>query len=57
MEVPQGNFQWSYLKQAKMSFFFPLFFLYKIREQEGRIGPAWSFGTGGGRGSGEMVKK
>jgi hypothetical protein len=40
MEMPQGNFLCSYLKQAKMSFFF-----YKIREQEGRTSPA----QGGGK--------
>jgi hypothetical protein len=38
MEVPQGNSLCSYLKQAKMSFFFPFFC--KIGEQEGRMGPA-----------------
>jgi hypothetical protein len=35
MDVPQGNFLCSYLKQVKVSFFF----FYKIREQEGRRGP------------------
>jgi hypothetical protein len=37
MEVPQGNFQCSYFKQAKCL----LFSFFKIREQESRIGPAW----------------
>jgi hypothetical protein len=40
MEVPQGNLS-SYLKQEKMSFFF----FNKIREQEGRTGPAWGVGN------------
>jgi hypothetical protein len=45
------------LKQAKVSFFWFSFYLYKIREQEGGIGPAWGIwyqwqGWGGG---GEMV--
>jgi hypothetical protein len=38
MEVPQGNSQGSYLKQAKMSFFS---FFFKIGEQEGGKGTAW----------------
>jgi hypothetical protein len=52
MEVPQRNSPRSYLKQAKMSFFF---FLHKIREQEDRTGPAqggwyqWERGGGGKR--------
>jgi hypothetical protein len=37
MEMSQGNSLYSYLQQTKMSFFF----FYKIREQEGRRGPAW----------------
>jgi hypothetical protein len=36
MEISQGNSLYSYLKETKMSFFFN-----KIREQEGRTGPAW----------------
>jgi hypothetical protein len=36
MEVSQGNSLHSYLKQAKISFFF----FYKIKEQESGIGPA-----------------
>jgi hypothetical protein len=48
MERPQGNSLCSYLKQTKMSFFFPF---YKIREQEGRTSPAWGQGVGvSGRG-------
>jgi hypothetical protein len=39
VEVPQGNSFYNYLKQAKTSFLFSLF--YKIREQEGRMGPGW----------------
>jgi hypothetical protein len=38
MEMSQGNSLYSYLIQAKMSFFSFLF--YKIREQKGRAGPA-----------------
>jgi hypothetical protein len=34
--MSQANSLYSYLKKTKMSFFF-----YKIREQEGRIGPIW----------------
>jgi hypothetical protein len=55
MEGPQGNSLCSYLKQARMSFFF----FYKIGEQEGKTGPA-----GGGRlvpvsagGGGERVQE
>jgi hypothetical protein len=48
MEAPQGNSLCSYLKQAKISFFF----FYKIGEQEGRTGHAWEglvpVGGGGG---------
>jgi hypothetical protein len=45
MEISQGNSLCShlYLKQAKMScfsFYLFSFFFFKIREQEGRIGPA-----------------
>jgi hypothetical protein len=36
MEMSQGNSLCSYLKQKCYFFFF-----YKIREQEGRIGPVW----------------
>jgi hypothetical protein len=57
MEVTQGNSLCSYLKQAKMSFLFSLF--YKIREQEGETGSAWGrtvIAVGGG-GSGERVKE
>jgi hypothetical protein len=39
MEVLQGNSLCSYLKQAIMSFIFPLFC--KIGEQEGGTDPAW----------------
>jgi hypothetical protein len=57
MEIPQGNSLCSYLylKQANMSCFsfsFFFFFFCKIREQEGRTGPAWGGGVvpvGGGR--------
>jgi hypothetical protein len=54
MELSQGNSLCSYfyLKQAKMSFFF----FYKIREQEGRAGPAWGeqcWYRGRGRGVGK----
>jgi hypothetical protein len=44
MEISQGNSlcSYSYLKQAKMSFF--SFIFYKIREQEGGVVP-----VGGGR--------
>jgi hypothetical protein len=41
MEMLQGNFLCSYLKQAKMSFFFLSFFFYKIGDQEGGIGSVW----------------
>jgi hypothetical protein len=46
MEMSQGNSlcSYMYLKQTKLSCFsFHLFFffLYKIREQEGRTGGAW----------------
>jgi hypothetical protein len=47
MEISQGNVPCSYLKQAKMLFFSFLF--YKIREQEGRAGPAWEEGGNGRR--------
>jgi hypothetical protein len=39
MEMPHGNSLCSYLKQTKCHFIL-LLFLYKIREQEGRIGLA-----------------
>jgi hypothetical protein len=42
MEMSQGNSLHSYLKQAKMSFFF-LFLLQNWRK-EGRTGPAWGGG-------------
>jgi hypothetical protein len=51
MEMPQGNSLCIYLKQAKISFFF---FIYKIREQEGRTGLARGIGTSGG---GDVVGK
>jgi hypothetical protein len=48
MEISQGNSLCSNLKQTKL----PLFFLYKIKGQEGRIGLAWrdwyQYGEGGG---------
>jgi hypothetical protein len=47
MEMSQGNSLCSYLKQTKM----PFFFFYKIREWEGRKGPAsgsWYQWEGGG---------
>jgi hypothetical protein len=54
MEVPQGNFLCSYLKQAKMSFFF----FYKIGEQEGGTGPAgWGERSVGISGRAEEVGK
>jgi hypothetical protein len=40
MEMSQGNYLHRYLKQKYH--FFPFF--YKIREQEGRKGPAWGGG-------------
>jgi hypothetical protein len=48
MEISQGNSLCSYLylKQAKMSFIF-YFFFYKIRQQEGRTGPAQGVGDVG----------
>jgi hypothetical protein len=46
IEVPQGNFLCSYLKQTKNVTFLLLLFLYKIREQEGRTGPVWSTEAG-----------
>jgi hypothetical protein len=51
MEVPQGNSLCSYLKQPKMSVFFLLLFLYKIKEQEDGNGPTWGgwFQWEGGR--------
>jgi hypothetical protein len=54
MEMPQGSSPCSYLKQ-KCNYL--LIFLYKIREQEGKTGPAWGdwYQFEGGRG-GEMVK-
>jgi hypothetical protein len=42
MEMSQGNFLCSYLKQTKMSFFF---LFYKIREQKGRTDPILGIGT------------
>jgi hypothetical protein len=36
MEMSHGNSLYSYLKQTKVSFF-----LNKIGEQEGKIGPIW----------------
>jgi hypothetical protein len=51
MEVPQGNSLCSYLQQAKMSFFFLLFILYKIGEQEGgKVPPGGVVLVGGGEG-------
>jgi hypothetical protein len=41
MKVPEEKSPCSYLKQAKMSFFFSS---YEIGEQEGRTGPAWKGG-------------
>jgi hypothetical protein len=43
MEMSQGNYLCSYLKQTKISFFF----FYKIGEQEGRAHPVWGIGTSG----------
>jgi hypothetical protein len=50
MKMSQEKPMYSYLKQTKMSFFF----FYKIREQEGRIGPVWGLATNG---RGENVGK
>jgi hypothetical protein len=36
MEISQGNYLCSYLKQTKI-----LLFFYKIGEQEGRKAPVW----------------
>jgi hypothetical protein len=56
MELPQGNSLCSYLRHQKYEFFLP--FLYKIREQGGRTGPAWGdwYQWAVGR-DGEMVKE
>jgi hypothetical protein len=53
MEVLQRNSLCSYLKKAKMSFFL-LLFLYKIKKQEDKTGPAEGVGTSGSR---EEVRK
>jgi hypothetical protein len=56
MEMSQGNSLCSYLKQAKMSSFFSLF--YKIEGLVGRTGPAWGgLGEGGTSRKGEEVGK
>jgi hypothetical protein len=44
MEVAQGNSLCSYLKQTKNV----IFFIHKIREQEGGTGSAWKVGNSGG---------
>jgi hypothetical protein len=46
MKMPQGNPHVSTLNKQKCNFSL-IFVLYKIGEQEGRIGPAWGFGTSG----------
>jgi hypothetical protein len=54
MEIPQGNALCSYLKQAKMSFYFSFFC--KIGEEEGGTGTSWVVGKRGmGRRSGKDV--
>jgi hypothetical protein len=53
MEISQGKSLWSYLKQAKMSFFF-LFFIYRFGEQESRTGSAGGGHPWEGEGGREM---
>jgi hypothetical protein len=44
MEMSQETLYVSILNKQKSHFFF----IYKIREQEGRTGPVWGFGTSDG---------
>jgi hypothetical protein len=53
MEVPQGNSLCGSFKQAKISFFLLIFFLYKIREWKGAKVPALDLELVGGGGGGK----
>jgi hypothetical protein len=62
VEMSQGNYLCNYLlSQTRKNVSFFSFFLYKIREQEGRTGPVQGMGeelvpVGGGRWQGKGVK-